>query len=67
MRVLWYLPANLIKGIFFEGVIVFSSKPHKGVLYEGIMVPSSKPHKGSTFFMRVLWYLPANLYFLRVL
>ena len=35
MRVLWYLPANLIKG----------------VLYEGVMVPSSKPHKGSTFLM----------------
>jgi hypothetical protein len=29
MRVLWYLPANLIKGVLFEGVIVFSSKPHK--------------------------------------
>jgi hypothetical protein len=49
MRVLWYLPATLIKGVFFEGVIVFSSKPHTGVLYEGVMVPSSKPHKGSTF------------------
>ena len=65
MSVLWYLPANLIKGIFFEGVIVFSSKPQreyfmrvlwylpanliKGVLFEGVMVPSSKPHKGSTF------------------
>ena len=30
MRVLWYLPANLIKGVIFEGVIVFSSEPHKG-------------------------------------
>jgi hypothetical protein len=30
MRVLWYLPANLIKGVLFEGVMVPSSKPHKG-------------------------------------
>jgi hypothetical protein len=29
MRVLWYLPANLIKGVLFEGVIVFSSEPQK--------------------------------------
>ena len=30
MRVLWYLPANLIKGVLFEGVMVPSSEPHKG-------------------------------------
>jgi hypothetical protein len=64
MRVLWYLPANLIKGILLESVIAYSSKPQreyfmrvlwylpanliKGVLFEGVMVPSSKPHKGST-------------------
>jgi hypothetical protein len=30
MTVLWYLPANLIKGVLYEGLIVPSSKPHKG-------------------------------------
>jgi hypothetical protein len=29
MRVLWYLPENLIDGMLFEDVIVPSSKPHK--------------------------------------
>ena len=47
MRVLWYLPANLIKGVLYEGVMVPSSKPHKWEYFkgstEGVMVPSSKP------------------------
>jgi hypothetical protein len=47
--VIWYLPANLIKEVLFEGVIVPSRNLIKGVLFEGVIVPSSKPHKGSTF------------------
>ena len=53
MRVLWYLPANLIKGVLFEGVIVPSSKPHKGSTLIGCY-GTFQQTSSREYFLRVL-------------